>query len=215
NSILYLDCKNLEYENIKSNKKFDYSIVMVYSGIERVLYETSYNKRVEECKNAGENLIEFSGENLKKDIYLRDVNKEIFLKYKNKLPEDLRRRVEHFYSEMERVEKGIQLWKNGDIEGFGKLIKESGESSIKNYQCGAEELIKIYEILNSIKGIYGARFSGAGFGGWSFGFIKNEENVKREIIETLKAEYLKIYPQYERSFKIVFIEKKLIPSHMY
>ncbi|MCM8785460.1 MAG: GHMP kinase, partial [Candidatus Omnitrophica bacterium] len=41
NSILYLDCKNLEYENIKSNKKFDYSIVMVYSGIERVLYETS------------------------------------------------------------------------------------------------------------------------------------------------------------------------------
>ncbi|MCS7181402.1 MAG: GHMP kinase, partial [bacterium] len=82
---------------------------------------------------------------------------------------------------MERVEKGIKLWEEGEIEEFGELIKESGESSIKNYECGAEELIKIYEILNSIKGVYGARFSGAGFRGWCFGFTKNDKEIKNKI----------------------------------
>ncbi|MCM8785107.1 MAG: GHMP kinase, partial [Candidatus Omnitrophica bacterium] len=208
NSILYLDCKNLEYENIKSNKKFDYSIVMVYSGIERVLYETSYNKRVEECKNAGEKMFEFSKKKFSKEIFLRDIPKEIYIKYKDRLPENLRKRCQHFYDEMERVEKGIELWKKGDIEEFGKLIKASGESSIKNYECGAEELIKIFENLNSIEGVYGARFSGAGFRGWCFGFIKNDKKIKMNAKEILKNEYLKIYPQYASNFKVIFVDKK-------
>ncbi|MFN4227968.1 MAG: galactokinase family protein [Candidatus Ratteibacteria bacterium] len=208
NSILYLDCKDMKYENIKSTKKLDYSIVMVYSGIEKVLYQTNYNKRVEECKMIGKKIGKFMGKKLKDEIFLRDINKETFIKYKEKLPENLRKRGQHFYSEMDRVEKGIKLWQTGEIEQFGKLIKESGESSIKNYECGAEQLIKIYEILNSIEGVYGARFSGAGFRGWCFGFIKNNEKIKKKVKETLQNEYLKIYPQYASNFKIIFVDKK-------
>ena len=109
---------------------------------------------------------------------------------------------------MERVEKGMELWEKGDIENFGKLIKQSGESSIKNYECGSEEMIKIYEILNSIKGVYGARFSGAGFRGWCFAFIKNDKRIKNEIKITIKNEYLKFYPQFLKDFKVIFIDKK-------
>ncbi|MCS7181403.1 MAG: hypothetical protein NZ891_08675 [bacterium] len=65
NSILSLDCKDLKYENIKSDKNLNYSIVMVYSGIEKVLYDTGYNKRVEECKIAAEKLLEFEGKNIR------------------------------------------------------------------------------------------------------------------------------------------------------
>ncbi|MCM8767451.1 MAG: hypothetical protein NC921_01535 [Candidatus Omnitrophica bacterium] len=208
NSILYLDCKNLDFKNIKSKEKLNYSIIMVYSGIEKVLYNTGYNKRVEECKQTAKKIFQFSGKQLKKEIFLRDIDKEIFFKYKDNLPENLRKRGEHFYSEMERVEKGIKLWQNGDIEEFGKLIKASGQSSIINYESGAEELIKLYEILNSTEGVYGARFSGAGFRGWCFGFIKNDIKLKREIKEIIKNQYLKIFPQYTSNFKVIFVDKK-------
>jgi len=221
NRILYLDCLNFYHKNIKSNKNLNYSIVMIYSGIEKVLYDTGYNKRVEECKEAARKLFEFEKEekntlpyfakdNLKtEEIFLRDIKKETFLKYKENLPLNLRKRAEHFYGEMERVEKGIKLWQEGDIEEFGRLIKASGESSIKNYECGAPEMIKIYEILNSINGVYGGRFSGAGFRGWCFGFIKNNEKIKEEIKRIFKNEYLKIYPQFSKDFKVIFIDKKL------
>ena len=209
NSILFLDCSNNEYKNIKAEKNIDYSICMVYSGIEKVLKDTGYNKRVEECKEAVKEILKYLCKEIKDDFVLRDIEKEIFLKYKDKLPLNLRKRAEHFYSEMERVEKGMELWEKGDIEDFGKLIRQSGESSIKNYECGSEEMIKIYEILNSIKGVYGARFSGAGFRGWSFGFIKNDEKIKNDIIKILKEEYLKKYPEFEKRFKIIFVDKKL------
>ncbi len=208
-SIFFLDCRSNEYKNIKSEKNINYSICMVYSGIEKVLKDTGYNKRVEECKEATKELLKYSGKEKKNDFVLRDVEKEIFLKYKDKLPINLRKRAEHFYSEMERVEKGMELWKKGDIENFGKLIKESGESSINNYECGCKEMIKIYEILNSIKGVYGARFSGAGFRGWCFGFVKNDKKIKNDIIKILKEEYLKNYPEFEKSFKIIFVDRKL------
>jgi len=209
-SILFLDCKSNEYRNIKSEKNIDYSICMVYSGIEKVLKDTEYNKRVEECKKAVNELLKYSGKEIKDDFVLRDVEKEIFLKYKDKLPLNLRKRAEHFYSEMERVEEGMELWQKGDIEEFGKLINDSGKSSIKNYECGSKEMIKIYEILNSIKGVYGARFSGAGFRGWSFGFIKNDRETKKRIKEVLKNEYLKIYPEFSKNFKILFVDKKVL-----
>ena len=48
---------------------------------------------------------------------------------------------------------------------FGRLISASGESSIRNYECGCPPLVDLYEILISIDGVYGARFSGAGFRG--------------------------------------------------
>ncbi|CAH8253286.1 unnamed protein product [Arabidopsis lyrata] len=53
----------------------------------------------------------------------------------------------------------------GNLEEFGNLISASGLSSIENYECGAEPLIQIYKILLKAPGVYGARFSGAGFRG--------------------------------------------------
>ena len=93
-----------------------------------------------------------SGMTINKYIYLlfsENKKRDYFKKYKEKLPENLRRRAEHFYSEMEKLEKGIGYWEKGDIEKFGELMKESGESSIKNYECGIPQTIEIHKILNS------------------------------------------------------------------
>ena len=44
-------------------------------------------------------------------------------------------------------------------------MNESGESSVKYYECGSPQLITLYEILRETPGVHGARFSGAGFRG--------------------------------------------------
>jgi galactokinase/galacturonokinase len=40
------------------------------------------------------------------------------------------KRAQHYYTEMDRVVKSIEAWKQGDLETFGKLVFESGYSSI-------------------------------------------------------------------------------------
>ncbi len=71
----------------------------------------------------------------------------------------------------ERVLNGIEAWKQGNINKFGELISQSGMSSINYYECGCPELISIYEILCNTPGVYGARFSGAGYRGCCIGLI--------------------------------------------
>ena len=49
---------------------------------------------------------------------------------------------EHYYSEFARAEKGAELWRHGDLEGYGQLVFESGKSSIYSYECGCDETEK-------------------------------------------------------------------------
>ena len=53
-----------------------------------------------------------------------------------------------FYTEKERVGKAVEAWSSGDLETFGKLSFESGESSIHNFEAGSPELITIHEIMH-------------------------------------------------------------------
>lgn len=67
--------------------------------------------------------------------------------------------------------KGIDYWKNGDIHGFGNLLYESCQSLVVNYECGSPELIALNNILKETNGVFGARFSGAGFKGHCIALI--------------------------------------------
>ena len=126
------------------------------------------------------------------DTRLRDVPIGVFEQYKDKLPENWRKRAEHFYSECERVDRGAVAWSNGDIEEFGKIIFESGRSSIYSYETGSSELKTLYEIMTRTDGIYGGRFSGAGFKGCCMALIDPafEESILKEVSE----KYLKEFP---------------------
>ena len=118
------------------------------------------------------------------------------------MPERFAKRARHFYTECDRVEAGVKAWKAGDIETFGKLIFESCESSMNNYECGSPELIALYKILRRTEGIYGGRFSGAGFKGACIALVDpSKEECIREYVTT---EYLKEFPQYKESFELFF-----------
>ncbi len=203
--LLYIDTLDDKMSLISAGKAMKpYEIMILFSGIERTLAGSKYNMRVDECKSAAYALKAFSGMEYGKynETYLRDVPYEVFLKNKDKLPENWRKRAEHFYSENERVVKGIEAWKNGDLEEFGKLVFQSGESSIYNYETGSDELKALYDLMKQTDGVYGGRFSGAGFRGCCMGFVDPDfkESIKNQITE----KYIKQFPALADKFQVYF-----------
>lgn len=212
NSMVFLDSKTLQHRVIVPERKVDFEVAVVYSGVGQAITMTDYNKRVAECREAAGSLLEKGGARLPRrktarndnEYMLRDVPREVFEQYGKKLPSNLRKRATHFFTETARVKKGAALWKKGDMEGFGKLVTESGKSSIVNYECGSPPLIEIYELLNSIKGVYGARFSGAGFRGSCIGFIEPSTDVRCSIKEALKKRYAEKFPSHAKKYRVDF-----------
>ncbi len=193
--LLYLDTFDDSYELIPTNPIMKpYKIAIFFSGVERTLAGSKFNMRVDECRSAAYALKAFSGMEYGKfeETHLRDVPAEIYHKFKDKLPINWAKRAEHWYTEFDRVLKGAEAWRRGDIETFGKLSFESGKSSIYNYQTGSDELKTLYEIMLKTDGIYGGRFSGAGFKGCCMALI--DPTYEESILENVKNEYTKAFP---------------------
>lgn len=205
NHLMVMDCKSGEYKLVKKSKKMpEFEVVVVYSGITKALIGTDYNNRVDECKVAGWILQELSGSEVTtlSEIKLRDIPALTFNKYMNDIPGRFRRRAKHFYSEMDRVIKGAKAWEEGDIDTFGQLMFESGESSVHQYECGCPELITIFNILKECPGVYGARFSGAGYRGCCIGLINPE--YKEDIKDVLDRKYPLSHPEYKDVYRVYF-----------
>ena len=192
---MYLDTKDDTYELIPTNPFMKpYKIAIFFSGLERSLVGSKYNMRQDECKAAAYALQAFSGQEYGKfaDTRLRDVPVETFREYEERLPENWRKRAVHYYEETARAEAGAEAWRRGDLEEYGRLIFESGYSSIYNYESGSPELKTLYDIMGATEGIYGGRFSGAGFKGCCMALIDPEyaEQIEKQVEER----YLETYP---------------------
>lgn len=194
-NLLYLDTLDDSYELIPaapSMKPFE--IAVFFSGLERSLVGSKFNMRVDECRSAAYALKALSGMEYGKfeDTNLRDVPYEVYLRYRDRLPENWAKRAEHWYTEYQRVEAGAEAWRKGDLFGFGKLSFESGYSSVHNWETGSPELIKLYDIMTHTDGIYGGRFSGAGFKGCCMALI--DPAYEEDILEKVGGEYLSAFP---------------------
>ena len=193
--LLYLDCADDSYELIARNPSMKpFKIGVFFSGLERSLATSDYNLRQDECKAAAYSLLAYAGLTYGKfvDTRLRDVPPEAFAKYRDRLPENFKKRAEHYFGEFRRAELGAEAWRQGDLDTYGKLIFESGKSSIEKYECGCPELITLYHIMTETKGIYGGRFSGAGFKGCCMALINPD--YSEEVLWNVKDKYLKEYP---------------------
>ena len=177
-------------------------IAILYSGLSEQLCDTDYNRRVAECEEAARLLLQHGDAGATDSPKLRDVSPELFGEHGGALPDVLRRRAEHFFSEQRRVAEGVRLWESGDLEGFGRLISESGRSSIENYECGNEYLRSAFHVLRDTPGVLGARFSGAGFRGCSIGLMKSPPD--EELGRNLLGRYLEVHPDMQGKASVVF-----------
>ncbi|MFL2134410.1 hypothetical protein [Desemzia sp. FAM 23990] len=185
----------------------EFEVIVVYSGISKQLMGTDFNNRVDEIRVSGWLLQELSGieftPSLDK-VWLRNIPVEIYETYKDQLPERFRKRVAHFYTEQGRVQEGAKAWAAGDLNRFGQLMFESGESSFYQYESGIPEMKDIYDLLRECEGVYGARPSGAGYRGAVIGLVNPA--YKEQIKAKIDAEYTKQHPKYKDLYEVNFCQ---------
>ena len=205
--LLFLDCDSNEWRIIKRNPRMpEFEIGIIFSGLTRSLVNSDYNLRVFECKTAAWNMLAYQNAPLKTfdKTFLRDIPKETFDNTRDMMPLRFAKRAEHFYSEYRRVRQGVTAWESGNLQLFGKLSFDSCESSIHNYECGSPELISIYNIIRSLQGVYGGRFSGAGFKGAVIALVDPQH--KEDVEKALYEKYLAEYPEYAETFKVFWVK---------
>ena len=203
--LLMLDCESNEYRLIPKNPQMpEFELGIFFSGLTRSLMSSDYNLRVTECKTAAWIVQAYENVPLKTHdrTFLRDVSESMFRRHRDEMPPRFARRAEHFFGEHKRVREGITAWETGNLEWFGSLSKASCESSIHNYECGSPELIAIYEAMLDTPGIYGGRFSGAGFKGACIALV--DPSMRDSVAEAVTSKYLSRFPQYKNTFRVDF-----------
>jgi galactokinase len=160
-----------------------YAFAVINSMKKHTLVDSDYNVRREDCENAAKIL---SG------IYpgartLRDITPEQLENAKDKLSPRQFSRAAHVVGECDRVKQAAQLLKHGDVAGFGKLLFESHDSSIHNFENSTDELDTLVNIARNDGACLGARLSGGGFGGITIHLVKSENAAA--YAERVRAEY--------------------------
>ena len=185
-ALLFMDTVSGSVTEIADSASSDAAWIVAYSGISRELTKSGFNVRVAECHEAA-SLLKADADSLS------DVPPDLFEEKKKSLPENLRKRAAHFFTETERVRQGAELWKMSNYECFGQLMNQSCESSIGNYESGSDVLIHLYEIVSSANGVYGSRFSGGGYGGCVVALAKRD--LAQSACEEIAGRFLTIHPE--------------------
>jgi galactokinase/galacturonokinase len=191
--LTHVNVSDLSVERVTAREGTpEVGVVVAFSGISRALTGSGFNTRVEECHEAARILLDCGGRTAGRRPLLSEVEPELFDRFAGELPESLRRRAAHFFGERQRVIDGVEVWRGGDLTRFGELMSASGESSIRNYECGTPELVTLYELLRNTPGVYGARFSGAGFGGSCVALA--DPTAGEKIANTVSRGYAEAHP---------------------
>jgi galactokinase len=199
--LTYLDCRSREHRHVKlGGDPARLALLLCHSGVTASLIDTDYNRHVAECREAAALLLRRAGLPVPQAPVLRDVEPEVFSEIGSQLPPHLQRRAQHYFSEIARVRAGIELWRKGELTQLGRLVNESGYSSINSYGCGCPELISLYQILSATDGVYGARFSGAGYRGFCLALVDAEHS--EAIHSAVREQYLRQYPERKQNFAL-------------
>lgn len=161
---LLIDCQSLEYENVPveaTTPGADTEILIVDTRTERTLAAGEYAARRRACEEAASVLGVAS---------LRDVSMSQLEDMSSELDAVSMRRARHVVTENARVLQAVDRLREGDITGLGKLLNDSHRSLAEDFEVSAIALDLAVEVCRQ-KGAYGARLTGAGFGGCVIGLF--------------------------------------------
>jgi galactokinase len=180
---LFLDCRSRETEHVPFGADRA-RVVVVDTNAEHALVDSAYNERVSECRRG----VEILDEHVSHDVdALRDVSPDTFDAHADALPETVRRRCRHVVHENARVQQAVSALRNDDFERVGGLLFESHGSLRDDYEVSCTELDAVVDIARSVEGVYGARLTGAGFGGSVVALVAPE--AVEEFTEAVRREY--------------------------
>lgn len=160
NTALFLNCRTLDYELVPLDLK-EHAIIIMNTNKRRELADSKYNERVSECAQALQAL-----RTVKPMIDLSDITMQEFDEIGDVIKDPIiYRRARHVISENNRVLLAVSALKRGDLPTLGQLMNDSHESLRHDYQVTGAELDTIVNAARKVKGVLGARMTGAGFGG--------------------------------------------------
>jgi galactokinase len=158
--VLWLDCKDEHYEHIP----FDAERLMIAvadSGVRRELAKGDFNRRVAECRSAFERLRPgFAAARV-----LADVPEAVVEARSEELGPQLLRRARHVAGEVTRTRRARAALLAGEHGVFGQCVSATHASLRDLYEVSVPELDCLVEAAQSVPGVWGARLTGAGFGG--------------------------------------------------
>jgi galactokinase len=182
NHALLLDCRDLSHQLVPLPSGI--AFVVADTGVPRTLAASEYNIRRQQCEEAVKWLSETLGRPLKS---LRDVTIEELGQVFNEMPEPIRRRARHVITENNRVLAFQQAMREGALKRAGYLLLASHASLRDDYEVSCRELDAMVNALMSVDGVYGARLTGAGFGGACLAMVR--EDALAKVLEEVPKRY--------------------------
>jgi galactokinase len=160
---LLIDCRSLETEAVPLPPG---TVMLVLDTVtRRGLVDSVYNQRRARCEAAAEALGVSA---------LRDVSVEHFEAHAAELDEIARRRARHVVTENARTLRAVEAMRRGDAAGMGRLMDASHASLRDDFEVSSEELDAMVACARQGEGCYGARMTGAGFGGCAVALVDAE-----------------------------------------
>lgn len=164
-------------------------IMVLNTNKRRELKDSKYNERRAECSKALEGLNHVLAERGEAPrAFLCDFNEDE-RELLDALDPVIARRARHVITENARVQAAMDAFQDNRLEDAGQYLNESHRSLREDYEVTGPYLDAIVEAAQSAEGCYGARMTGAGFGGCAIALVRKDavEAVKAHI-ETVYAE---------------------------
>ena len=155
-----IDCRSLEMRSVRIPDSA--AVVVLDTGTRRGLVESAYNERRSQCEQAAH----FFGVPA-----LRDVDLVTFESRQEELDPVTRRRAAHVIGENARTVLAAELLERGDLWAVGALMDRSHASLRDDFEVSRPELDTMVQLAQNEEGCFGARMTGAGFGGCAVALV--------------------------------------------
>ena len=160
---LLIDCRSLESRAVPFPPGV--AVVVLDTATRRGLVDSAYNERRAQCEAAAR----FFGVRA-----LRDVDRGWFERACGDLDATTRRRALHVITENDRTLRAAEAMCRGDMATLGELMQQSHASLRDDYEVSSAALNAMVECAQQHKACYGARMTGAGFGGCAVALVRAE-----------------------------------------
>ena len=197
---LLIDCRSLEGRHVPINLD-RHRLVIVDSGVRRILVDTSYNERRSECEEAVA-VLRTADPTL---TALRDLTPELLATCERQMAPNVLARCRHVMAENQRVLEACERLADHDLPAVGRLMNVSRLSLRDDYEISYPSLDRLVEEASRVDGVLGARVAGAGFGGCTVNLVAEEalpelerrlqplvEDWSRQVIVIDKPEAAKV-----------------------
>ena len=162
---LLLDCRTLDVN--LAPLPAGVAIVVADTGVRRALAASEYNARRAQCEQA----VRILRARLPGIRALRDVSTDDLERTKGCLPETVYRRARHVVGDNARVVRAAEALQAGDVSTVGALMRDCHASLRDDYEVSSPELDALAEAAWEVEGCFGARLTGAGFGGCTVALV--------------------------------------------